>query len=372
MQNNSFFDESREQSQVKARIVEKYFWSWAKVIIPHAKKRKSSIGYVDLFAGPGSYRDGSKSTPVLVLEKALTEKDIRDMLVSVFNDVNPEYVRNLKTTIKTIPDIDDLRYTPEVKNMEVSAGVKEILEYVKGIPTLFFIDPWGYKGLSIELLSDALSYWGCDCIFFFNFNTINRSIKIESVKGHIDALFGKKRATELRNLPESMNPSDRELSIIETVSQALKENAGQYVLPFRFKSDSSRRSSHYIIFVSKNIRGYQIMKEIMAKESSDTEQGVPSFEYTSATEKQLLLFGYSRTLDELAEMLLTEYADRTMTMKQIFDDHNVGTPYISRNYKEILIKLESDGKIQADRPANKRPKNTFGDTVKVTFPSKNE
>ena len=32
MQNN-FFEESREPSQVKARIVEKYFEAWANVII---------------------------------------------------------------------------------------------------------------------------------------------------------------------------------------------------------------------------------------------------------------------------------------------------------------------------------------------------
>ena len=91
MRNNSFYDEPTEQSLVKARIVEKYFWAWAKVIIPWAKRRNSEIGYVDLFAGQGSYNDGTKSTPILVLERAAEDEDIRNMLISVFNDVNPEY-----------------------------------------------------------------------------------------------------------------------------------------------------------------------------------------------------------------------------------------------------------------------------------------
>ena len=103
MQDISFFDESTEQSQVKARIVEKYFWAWAKVIILHAKRRRSKIGYVDFFAGPGRYTDGSKSTPILVLEKAIENKDIRDRLVSVFNDANPEYARDLEDAIALIP-----------------------------------------------------------------------------------------------------------------------------------------------------------------------------------------------------------------------------------------------------------------------------
>ena len=65
MNNNSFFDESTEQSQVKSRIVAKYFWAWAQVM----KKQANRIGYIDLYAGPGLYQDGSRSTPILVLER---------------------------------------------------------------------------------------------------------------------------------------------------------------------------------------------------------------------------------------------------------------------------------------------------------------
>ncbi|MEH2372253.1 hypothetical protein [Nostoc sp.] len=49
MSNTSFFDEQKEQSLIKARIVEKYFWAWAKVIIPTAKKFDPRISYIDLY-----------------------------------------------------------------------------------------------------------------------------------------------------------------------------------------------------------------------------------------------------------------------------------------------------------------------------------
>ncbi|MFN7246941.1 MAG: hypothetical protein ACK5UO_09885 [Microcystis sp.] len=53
MTKNSFFNEQKEQSLIKARIVEKYFWAWAKVIISKVKGSSSvqKIAYVDLFAG---------------------------------------------------------------------------------------------------------------------------------------------------------------------------------------------------------------------------------------------------------------------------------------------------------------------------------
>ena len=37
MVDNQFFDEPREQSQIKARIVEKYLWAWANVVIPYKR-----------------------------------------------------------------------------------------------------------------------------------------------------------------------------------------------------------------------------------------------------------------------------------------------------------------------------------------------
>ena len=155
------------------------------------------------------------------------------------------------------------------------------------------MDPWGYKGLSLKLISSAIKNWGCDCIFFFNYNRINMGINNPYVEEHMNALFGSERADKLRINIENMSPYKRELSIVEAISQALREECGGYVLPFCFKTADGRRSSHHLIFVSKNIRGYQIMKEIMAKESSDSEQGVPLFEYNPAPYRQTLLFGYS-------------------------------------------------------------------------------
>ena len=377
MNDNSFFDESTEQSRVKSRIVEKYFWAWAKVITSWIRRQDGKIGYIDLFAGPGRYHDGSKATPILVLERAIEEEDIRNRLVSVFNDLNQDHTESLQSAVDSIPDIESLKYEPIVINEEVGEKIVEIFKQMNTIPTLFFVDPWGYKGLSLRLISSFLENWGCDCIFFFNYNRINMGINNQAVKEHMDALFGEERADELRDCLLTMNPNERELAIVEAISQALKEEGGEYVLPFCFKIQSGHRSSHHLIFVSKHIRGYQIMKEIMAGESSTAAQGVPSFEYNpTATPEQPLLFELSRPLDDLADMLLTTFAGRRRTMKQIYEQHNVGKPYIPSNYKDVLAKLEFEGKIQADPPAEKRPKRkgkvTFADKVFVTFPPGSE
>jgi len=194
----------------------------------------------------------------------------------------------------------------------------------------------------------------------------------ELVRDHMDALFGKKRADALRVRLEALSPAERELTIVEELGQALKEFGGGYVLPFQFKNDQGTRTSHHLIFVSKHVRGYEIMKEIMASECSKMEQGVPTFEYNPADRRFPMLFELSRPLEELTEALLTDFPGQTLCMKEVYEKHHVGKRYIKRNYKDALRRLESAGRIIADPPAESRLRRrgevTFADRVRVTFP----
>lgn len=369
---DSFFDEATEQSQVKTEIVSKYFWVWANVILSNPRVR--NIAYIDLFAGPGRYKDGTTSTPLLVLQKAIDDSRLKDRLITIFNDVDSKNTRSLQQSIQSIPEINKLQNQPIILNEIVGETIVKIFEKKQLIPTFFFVDPWGYKGLSLGLINSVIKNWGCDCIFFFNYNRINMGLGNPAVKEHIDAMFGETKAEKLREELPLLRSDERELAIVEAICAVLKETGTgkRYVLPFRFKNKSGERTSHHLIFVSKHIKGYEIMKEVMAKKSSTQNQGVPSFEYNPATSRQSFLFEFSRPLDDLEAMLLQDFAGKTLRMKQIYEQHHVGRRYISKNYKDALTHLEAQNKIITNPPANKRPKRsgkvTFGDTVKVTFP----
>ena len=372
MSSDEFFKEAKEQSLVKTEIVSKYFWAWAKVIISTTKKYNGKFAYIDLFAGPGRYEDGTKSTPLLVLERAIADEDISQMLVTVFNDVDGNNTQSLETVIRAVPGISSLKYTPQVYNHEVGEEIVKMFEQMRLIPTLFFVDPWGYKGLTLRLVNSVLKDWGCDCIFFFNYNRMDLGLPNQFVDVHLNALFGEQRANNLRQQIRLLEPFERELTIVEELCEALQEMGGKFVLPFCFKNEKGTRTSHYLIFVSKHFKGYEIMKDVMAKESSSGNQGVPSFEYCPADARQPLLFELSRPLDELEDMLLTEFADRCVIMEQVYKEHNVGRPFIKKNYKEALTNLEASGKIITDPPSDKRSKRkgvvTFADDVLITLP----
>jgi hypothetical protein len=114
------------------------------------------------------------------------------------------------------------------------------------------------------------------------------------------------------------------------------------------------------------------MKDIMAKESSEGDQGVPSFEYSSASRDYPTLFALNLPLDDLEEMLLEEFAGQKLMMRLIYERHSVDRRYTKSNYKRVLTNMEATGKIEANPRAAERPNKkgivTFADTVVVTFP----
>jgi three-Cys-motif partner protein len=382
---DKFFDEQTEQSHIKAAIVAKYFWSWAKVITGYQKRegKKPKIAYIDLFAGAGRYKDGAKSTPLLILEQAIKDGTFCKALVTLFNDKDPENSSSLKRAITELERLDELLYKPEVFCEEVGDRIVQMFEKMNLIPSLMFVDPWGYKGLSLRLVNSVLAKWACECIFFFNYNRISMGLPNVSVDPHMEALFGKERADNLRVKIKDQPSHVRELTIVEEICEALVEMGGKYVLPFRFRNIAGSRTSHHLIFVSKHPLGYKIMKRVMANESSSVEQGVASFEYNPASEDQPLLFGLLRPLDDLEGLLLDEFAGRTISMVDIFNEHNLLTPdchhnymlpFTDKNYKDVLTTMEQAGKITGDPPYSQRPKRkgaiTCADATLFTFPAK--
>lgn len=360
---DDFYDAQLDQSAVKTEIVTKYFDAWARIMLPQAGR----IAYVDLFSGPGIYSDGSPSTPLLVLDLIAGHDVARVKTATFFNDVNPDYISMLDKAI-TERGYSKLTYTPALSSLDAGDALDLVRAQVADAPTLYFVDPWGYKGVSLELLAQTVCDWGCECVLFFNYNRINGALENDLVSEHMDALFGAETAASVRASLVGLSPEERESAVIEGIVEALTKAGARYVLPFRFVDEHGTRTSHHLIFMTKHVLGYTIMKDIMARASSTAEQGVPLFEYNPATANQPLLFEYARPLDELGDLLLQAFAGHSIQMSTIFDAHHVGRRYVKKNYKDALMRLEAEGRITATPCASDRRAGTMADHVLVTFP----
>ena len=120
---------------------------------------------MDLFSGPGRYRDGTPSTPLLILDHVVNTPALRDVTQLFFNDEKPEFVEVLKKEVADFPGIETLKYKPVFRAKSIDRGVIPKIREVK-VPTLFFADPWGYAGISVDLIEASIAHWGSDFLFF--------------------------------------------------------------------------------------------------------------------------------------------------------------------------------------------------------------
>ncbi|MBA3073062.1 MAG: three-Cys-motif partner protein TcmP [Anaerolineae bacterium] len=138
---NEFFNEQAEQSLVKSTIVKKYFWVWANVILSVMKKKgNSKIAYIDLFSGPGRYKDGASSTPIMILESAINDQNMCESLITIFNDKDEKNSQSLELEISKIPNIQKLKNKPSVLNNEIGTEIVKQFEQMRLVPTLLFFN----------------------------------------------------------------------------------------------------------------------------------------------------------------------------------------------------------------------------------------
>jgi len=364
-----FYAEPLEQSKIKGEIVSKYFLTWATIIL----KKTERICFVDLYSGPGRYQDGTDSTPLLILNRAIETPILSKSLICIFNDKDKKHIDLLKKNIDELDHVENLSSCPNFLNLEVSDAIVDHLKYLCNTPTFYFLDPWGYKGLSLELIKSSISSWGSECLFFFNYNRINPAVKNELVKKEMELLFGRERLQNLREKTKDVSPFEREVEIINGLCETLKELGGKYVLPFCFKHTEKEKTSHYLVFVGKHPLGFDLMKQIMAKYSEKDSDNIPSFTFDPKP-KQQLEFTFNRPLKELADTLINTYEGNKILFKTLYNEHQQRTRFIKDNYKKALLLLEEKGIITIDIPRDKRIRNgkvTLGKNRTIDFPKKN-
>lgn len=362
----NFFGSQEPHSAIKAAIVAAYFPTWATIL----GKTQSRVLYLDFFCGPGKYDDDSESTPLLILRKAIDTAGLGNKVVTIFGDRNAKAVDRLREAVAALPGVGSLKYQPLIQAGVVGKALQEELAAMNLVPTLMFLDPFGYKAVNVDIIRAIIKNHGSECVFFFNYNRVMPAITNPGVRHLVDAIFGEQRVNELQEVFPSLSDEQKEAALIGALRESMSEIGGGYTLPFRFRKNG--RVFAHLVFVSTHPLGHKIMKEIMAKKSSDSVQGVPSFEFREGT-MALDMFA-PKPLDVLKNDLLQAFAGRTITVEAIFNEHNLGTPYTMRNYKEALKELTREGKIpvgqrEAGKEPLKSPYKTMPEDVSITFPA---
>lgn len=366
---SDFFKTKRDVSEIKSEILNEYFRAWAAILLFGQRfKKVNQLLYVDLFAGPGIYEDGTISTPIKILNSINnsigTRYDFNSYIQTVFNDVETKLVEQLNVNIEGLPYYNRLNHKPIIGNESAS---KEIMERISNpkIPSLTFIDPLGY-GYTQKMLLYSIKNWGSDLFMLFNINRIRAAIANKKVEQNMSNIFEQHFSMIKDFYKTNKSPKEREKFIVQVFEAIFKEK-GYKILRFKVNFPDKNQTSHYLFFISKVNIAITRAKEIMTKYSDIQQDGVPLFGANLVQPPMFFPSTVEYSIEKLKDVItLNSGRYNGMTLEIIYQTHNHGTNYIKPNYKQCIEELKNEGKvILKDKKGNITNRVTY--TAQVLF-----
>ncbi|MFB0555704.1 MAG: three-Cys-motif partner protein TcmP [Phycisphaerae bacterium] len=245
------FQEKEIQTVSKHNIFENYLEPWAKIISNQTWVRDAY--YVDAFAGTGKYETGEIGSPVIAANILIKYQKPMCTLHCVCIERVPNRYKILENSLKEFKGRLDI----QKHKGEFLTYIDSILEKIDKSPAFFFVDPEGFSGMDFDKIESILNLPHTEILVNFQYNEIQRWLKAPRVESTITKLFGTPDYKKAKN----------ETELIERYKKQIRQR-GSFVWYFRNKFPKRNRTFYYLVYATKNITGFKIMKDVMFREQS--------------------------------------------------------------------------------------------------------
>lgn len=354
-----FFKNQTASSRVKASIVSEYFPQYCRII--RRRHEPELFRYIDLFAGPGIYEDGNVSTPIMLARNISQDSSIKDKVQFVFNDLY--FIDELQANFESEFPSGTFPKGVIFRNKEVGKdeAIYQFLERntmrkdSRGkswneTPSLLFFDPFGYSGMRTSTLAKFLGNWGNEVFLFINTKRINPALENEQFEDLMRLWFPKRFEKLKIEVRKQTSVPERLEFILENLHDEFAALIGSrylYTCAFRFQEEDSRTTSHYILHITKGVRGFDLVKNVYNKYANEDLELRGSNTYTFDPKKCVgytSLFSDSHeAVDALKHLLCREYSGRSLSAFNLFEEHQKTTRYCRDHYTIALREAVKEG-----------------------------
>ena len=245
------FQEKEIQTVSKHNIFENYLEPWAKIISNQSWVKDAY--YVDAFAGRGKYKSGEEGSPVIaakILEK-YQKPTCKLHCICIERDAKRYEI--LESSLKQFEGKLDI----EKYNCEFLTCIDKVLKKIGKSPAFFFIDPEGFSGMDFDKIKAILNLPYKEVLINFQYNAIQRWLEAPKVERTITKLFG----------TSDYKKAQEESDLIKLYKKQIRKT-NAFVRYFRNKFPRKNRTFYYLVYATKNITGFKIMKDVMFSEQS--------------------------------------------------------------------------------------------------------
>ena len=354
--------EIEPHTKAKHEILRGYLGAW----FPILGSRIPKIVYIDGFCGPGRYKGGEEGSPIIAVKEAMKNSLIlaNSEVIFLFIDERQDRIEHLKSELSLLNPPKNFHLDPRVNEFENT--LTQILDGLDQTgrqlaPTFAFVDPFGFKGASFELMHRLLGNQRTEVFINIMVNDINRfaTHPDATIRDHIKNLLGATES-EINNVVSS---SDRVLAFRQLYQNKLRQHA-RFVRFFEMR-DYNNNVIYYLFFASNHPLGHAKMKEAFWR--IDNQNG---FKFSDQTDpNQPVLFEIDPAIN-LAREIKQHFLGAIKLAEEVINYVVDDTAYTESHCKKALVHLESNSEISVEgykADGSKRIKNKFPKGVVIHF-----
>ena len=254
-------------SQAKVRFYQEYLTRYLRILYKSEYIQKINI--FDVFCGAGIYEDGKAGSAVVAynsIKEVFYENNKIKKVCLFLNDGNKKRINNVKTILDAENEKNqccDIRYL-NFQAADLLAQLQRVVENTKNdVRNLIFIDPYGYKDITKDIIFNLLNNKHTEIILFLPIYQMYRFtsyaldnaeiIQYKPLNDFICSYFTKEHPIVKKE----------ELSILQYISflkEAFSYNNSYYTASYHIERNKSQYFS--LFFLTSHIYGLEKILEV--------------------------------------------------------------------------------------------------------------
>ena len=346
-------------TRAKHDLLSRYLKAWYPIIGRYSQRAV----FIDAFAGPGVYEDGSPGSPIIALRTLLDHSALGSLsgctFYFLFIESDKKRFAHLEAEIKKL---DALPGNVQVmlRNSNFVTVAEELASLIndekQGLaPTLAFLDPFGISGVPLNLIAQLLASDKCELFITFMADHLNRFARTGQIDRHCEELFGSDDYRNVRGMTALIDLYERQLHDVAKFT---------YVREFEMLRTDGH-PAYYLIHATRSEKGVGKMKDAMWK--VDPGSGF-SFSDRHAGQGSLLVGDHVDT-GPLRAALVANFAGKTASIEQLERFTLLETLYHPSSHlrRKTLALMEADDSISVINPGTKRRKGDYPAGTEIKF-----
>lgn len=353
----------REHTAAKHEVYQKYLTPWTYKLASFNNR----LRVFDCFAGRGDYVEAVDcegveledidtptelpGSPQIILDRLTSHSDKFFEAECIFIESNDNNFRILEENIQDTTGIAN-----NVKYRCVPGKFQEkVLELVdtdgSDCPTLFFIDPFGFKSLDYDVITEIGSTPQFEILITFMQRDINRFLENELHQDAIQNVFNRS------DIPEYLDEYDAENweDLVEFYTDCIEEDGPEHTFEYLITEPDTRRTVYYLVFGSNHPNGLKTMREVMHTCGTGNFGYAPKRE--EHTREQSGLGGFGAGPAVPTEFLLDNFSEHRIEFRNLVEQCSELRKYdqaVESDYRQAVKELEEDGELTVIRRTSKQ------------------